>query len=170
MDWQTIPGAALGIQERRWLKDTAEKIATRFKNPVIVNIGNYKGASLHCLRAGSPGGVLIGIDNKPSRVFFEKLLRAEIITADSTVCHSDFKRDIHFLFVDGDHSYEIIAQDIANWIPKVVPGGIIAFHDYTLPSPRYCVGQALDEWEKSQASESWMNINAAGSIKAFERL
>lgn len=170
MDWQTISGAALGIQERRWLKDTAEKITTRFENPVIVNIGNYRGASLHCLRAGARDAILIGIDIKPSRIIREELLGAEIITADSTVCHSDFKRDIHFLFIDGDHGCEVVTQDIANWIPKVVSGGIIAFHDYTLPPPRYCVGQALDEWEKSQASESWMNINAAGSIKAFKRL
>ena len=169
MNWQTIPGAALDIQERRWLKDTAEKIAIRFENPILVNIGNYRGASLHCLRAGAPGGVLIGIDIKPSKIRLEKLLRAEIIIADSTVCHCDFKRNIHFLFVDGDHSYEIITQDIANWTPKVVSGGIIAFHDYTLPPPRFCVGQALDEWIKSRASKSWMNISAAGSIKAFER-
>jgi hypothetical protein len=37
---------------------------------------------------------------------------------------------LDLVFIDGDHSYESVKQDIALWEPKVRPGGIIAGHDY----------------------------------------
>lgn len=37
---------------------------------------------------------------------------------------------IRLLFIDGDHSYEGCKRDIVNWVPYLVPGGIIALHDY----------------------------------------
>jgi hypothetical protein len=37
---------------------------------------------------------------------------------------------LDFVFIDGDHSYEGVKEDIENWIRKVKVGGIIAGHDY----------------------------------------
>lgn len=34
------------------------------------------------------------------------------------------------VFIDADHSYEAVKKDIANWMPKVRKGGILAGHDY----------------------------------------
>lgn len=34
-----------------------------------------------------------------------------------------------FVFLDGDHRYQYISQDIALWLPKVRPGGILGGHD-----------------------------------------
>lgn len=33
-------------------------------------------------------------------------------------------------YVDCDHSYEAVKKDIEAWYPKLVSGGIMAFHDY----------------------------------------
>jgi predicted O-methyltransferase YrrM len=38
-------------------------------------------------------------------------------------------RPIDFLFIDADHSWTGIARDWTDWVPHVVPGGIIALHD-----------------------------------------
>ncbi len=38
-----------------------------------------------------------------------------------------------FIFVDGDHTYEGVRQDIINYFPLLAPGGIMAFHDYLPP-------------------------------------
>ena len=35
-----------------------------------------------------------------------------------------------FIFIDGDHSYEAVRQDIALWAPRVRPGGMIGGDDY----------------------------------------
>jgi predicted O-methyltransferase YrrM len=39
------------------------------------------------------------------------------------------KREIDFLFIDGDHSYEGVRKDFQMYAPMVREGGIIAFHD-----------------------------------------
>lgn len=40
--------------------------------------------------------------------------------------------DDHFdwVYIDGNHSYPFVSQDLANFLPKVKPGGIIAGDDY----------------------------------------
>lgn len=37
---------------------------------------------------------------------------------------------IDFVFIDGDHTYPSVANDLNAWVRKVRPGGIIAGHDY----------------------------------------
>lgn len=37
------------------------------------------------------------------------------------------------VFIDADHSYESVKQDIGLWIPKVRSGGILCGHDYGHP-------------------------------------
>jgi cephalosporin hydroxylase len=38
-------------------------------------------------------------------------------------------RQLDFLFIDGDHSYEGAASDFSVYSPLVRPGGLVAFHD-----------------------------------------
>lgn len=38
-----------------------------------------------------------------------------------------------FMFIDGDHSYEGVRQDILNYYPLLAPGGMMLFHDYLPP-------------------------------------
>lgn len=47
-----------------------------------------------------------------------------------------FEQDRHFpcfMFIDGDHSYEGVRQDILDYFPLLSPGGIMVFHDYLPP-------------------------------------
>jgi len=37
---------------------------------------------------------------------------------------------LDFIFIDGDHEYEGVKNDLIHWCPKVKRGGIIAGHDY----------------------------------------
>lgn len=50
---------------------------------------------------------------------------------------------VDFVFIDADHTYEAVKLDLAAWLPKVKPGGIIAGHDYNYPHTG-CV-RAVDE-------------------------
>lgn len=40
---------------------------------------------------------------------------------------------LSFAFLDGDHSYEAVARDIAAWWPRVEAGGLLAGHDFGHP-------------------------------------
>jgi predicted O-methyltransferase YrrM len=50
---------------------------------------------------------------------------------------------VHFLMLDGDHSYEAVKADIEAWLPKMKPGGIISGDDYTWPGVERAVGEAF---------------------------
>lgn len=49
-----------------------------------------------------------------------------------------------FVFLDADHSYEGIRQDITLWWPLVAPGGLLCGHDYNHPQIGE-VKRAVDE-------------------------
>ena len=55
-----------------------------------------------------------------------------------------WKREIDFLYVDGDHRYEAVVSDIRAFVPFVRHGGLLAFHDYKL-SGKEGVRRAVDE-------------------------
>jgi len=38
---------------------------------------------------------------------------------------------LSFVYLDGNHTYEAVRQDIHSWYRKVQPGGIIGGHDYS---------------------------------------
>lgn len=63
---------------------------------------------------------------------------------------------VRFVFIDGEHSYEAVKADIEAWLPKIVPGGIIAGHDYNNCWPG--VKKAVDEFFPNRTidGESWI--------------
>ena len=177
--WNTINGAFLSQLEREWLKDTASSIARIFDSPLFLNIGIFKGASMHCLRAGAPDALLVGIDKKVRKLQGSHILNAEFICKDSR--HMGWDRPIHLLFVDGGHRYEIVKSDIQKFGQHVVPFGILAVHDYNRSEgfleerrdrrPNRCdlgVRRAVDELFAD--SHWWAPLETIDSIKAFRRV
>jgi hypothetical protein len=64
------------------------------------------------------------------------------IRKPSVEAAADFQDEsVDIVFIDGDHDYQPVKDDIAAWIPKVKNGGLITGHDYLLPS----VKKAVDE-------------------------
>lgn len=47
-------------------------------------------------------------------------------------------------YIDGDHSYEGVMADLKAWVPKVVPGGVVALHDFEATA--YGVKRAVQEF------------------------
>jgi len=48
---------------------------------------------------------------------------------------------VDFIFIDGDHSYSAVFNDITMWLPKLRAGGIMCGHDYG--KPEYGVTEAV---------------------------
>jgi len=56
---------------------------------------------------------------------------------------------LDFVFIDAQHHYEAVKEDIELWAAKVRPGGVIGGHDYLngrIESGEYGVKRAVDEW------------------------
>ena len=58
--------------------------------------------------------------------------RWSLVWGDSPVVATFFPdRSLDLVFIDGDHSRDAVAADLAAWLPKVRPGGTLAGHDYS---------------------------------------
>ncbi len=70
-------------------------------------------------------------------------------------------REVDFLFIDGDHSYEGVALDFEMYGPLVRSGGLVAFHDIVPGLPQH-VGGVPEFWrslrdgrQTEEIVESW---------------
>lgn len=63
---------------------------------------------------------------------------------------------LDFVYIDANHSYEYVVQDIAAWLPKIRPGGIIGGHDYSHPKGKgFGVIEAVEGWTKAYHVAPW---------------
>jgi hypothetical protein len=58
---------------------------------------------------------------------------------------------LDWVFIDANHSYRSVLEDLDAWAPKVKSGGLISGHDYGDDTnwPHWCeVKSAVDRWMK----------------------
>ncbi len=57
--------------------------------------------------------------------------RAIMIRATSEIASNIFQDEsLDFVYIDANHAYDYVVQDIELWYPKVKPGGFVMGHDY----------------------------------------
>jgi len=76
--------------------------------------------------------------------------KVRIILADSQAISQQFENGtLDYVYIDANHKYEAIKEDIKNWFPKIKPHGVLAGHDFHIVQqaiiefkyehPNYCV-------------------------------
>lgn len=81
------------------------------------------------------------------------------IVMSSKDAAAGFDAPVELVFIDGAHDYESAKTDFEMWFPKVVEGGIMAFHDTTgWDGPRKVV------LERICTSRSFCSTRLVGSI------
>ena len=72
----------------------------------------------------------------------------EIIYKTSMEAVNQFEPEsIDFVFIDGNHQYEYVYEDITEWTKRVRKGGIVCGHDYIEdPSRKYGVIKAVNQY------------------------
>jgi len=125
-------------------------------NPTVVEIGSWQGKSTYCILSGLKSGKLYAIDPfnasggedwnedeyqqiakginlletfKTNVRKFLKVGKVEVRQGFSKQFKDEFE-EIHFLFIDGDHSIKGCQEDYDLFAHRVVRGGYIAFHDF----------------------------------------
>jgi predicted O-methyltransferase YrrM len=128
----------------------------------VLEIGTYRGGTFFLFsRVAAPDAILISLDLPPSRSglgypswrrglfrsFAKAQQKIELVLADShqTVTVTRIQqllggRQLDFLFIDGDHSYEGVKSDYEMYSPLVRNGGLIAFHDIVPRAPERACG------------------------------
>lgn len=147
-----VPGW-LTDEEGEALFDLARRCTGR---GAIVEIGSWKGKSTICLGLGARAGEadrIFAIDPHADYRFgdfkanVERAGIADLVTpipSLSQAAAGGFDEPIELLFVDGSHEFDLVLEDFEQWVPKVVEGGWVAFHDTTWTAgPRKVVGQAI---------------------------
>jgi hypothetical protein len=66
-------------------------------------------------------------------------------------------RSLDFVFIDGNHSYEAVKEDLRLWCPKVKVGGLVIGHDYHVNTakPFLQVKRAVDEYVAANQITPW---------------
>ena len=54
----------------------------------------------------------------------------EFIIADSVEASASIPEQVDFVYIDGDHRFDYVMQDVIEWSKKVRPGGMVSGHDY----------------------------------------
>jgi len=73
----------------------------------------------------------------------------EVIKGDSVNGVGRFEDEyFDFIYIDADHHYEVVVNDLKLWYPKLKKGGIFSGHDYTglETDKHFGVTQAVDEF------------------------
>jgi SAM-dependent methyltransferase len=102
---------------------------------------------------------IANIEDEQQKILYEYVLkkfegepRVSIIKKFSNQACNLFENDsFDFIYIDADHSYEAVKNDINIWYDKLKDGGILAGHDYVnglLPEGEFGVKQAVDEFVK----------------------
>lgn len=70
---------------------------------------------------------------------------------------------LDFVFIDGNHAYESVKADIAEWTPKVKKGGIVSGHDYyRTRAGNIGVMKAVNEYAEANGYElnfTWWDVD-----------
>jgi predicted O-methyltransferase YrrM len=156
-----------------WFHHGAEVLALveRHRPMVTVELGSWRGASAIALArlvrqwrgevfcvdtwmgtaADVPGGPLMLAECARSARLACVSGSIRFINATTLDAATWWTLPVDFLYVDADHSYQSVRDDLAAWVPHVRAGGLIAGDDYestVFPG----VTRAWDEFE---AQRSW---------------
>jgi hypothetical protein len=165
--WRGIPGW-LSHDEALWLFEAAKQPAPPGD---IVEIGSAWGRGTVCLGLGARlagGGRVHAVDPHTGgkwartrhaggaelassyaglcariRQFGLEAWIAPLVATSEAALAGWGGQPIRLVFVDGWHAYEAVLHDVAGWTAHVVPGGMVAVHDYDHAEVRAAVADAL---------------------------
>ena len=84
-----------------------------------------------------------------------------IIRSSSMRAVRNFRPDsLDFVYIDGDHRFMQVAEDVVEWSKRVRKGGVVAGHDYFTSLPwarkfRCQVGVVIDAYTKAFGIDNW---------------
>jgi predicted O-methyltransferase YrrM len=171
-------GGLIAPVQSAWELTKLAEVVHVLRPRIVLEIGTARGGTLFTFsRLAETDATIISIDlpggdfgdgypqwkESIYKKFASRTQNIHLLRADS---HSDetvaalekilMGREIDFLFIDGDHTYEGVAKDYANYAPLVRNGGVIGFHDIRSPDPSYGVPRLWNELKQKIPHEEFL--------------
>ena len=159
------------IKNRTALAKYFNELGFKYGAEIGVCFGRYS----EILCQNIPGLKLIAVDswNNKKNVTGEKNTKIKLAPYNALVVKSNsmdalkyVENDrLDFVFIDADHNYDSVSDDIREWSKKVRAGGIVSGHDYYVfeNSGNRGVVDAVDDYVKNHGIElfttSWDRKN-----------
>jgi predicted O-methyltransferase YrrM len=152
----------------------------------LVELGCYKGRTTALITQAcqDKGGRLTSIDPfirpgaryeaSSAAMWRDNLIRVGIkpprlmeMTGDEAIERFEGK-ELSFIFIDANHAYEAVLNDLRRWTPLLKVGGVVALHDMYHPGiPGVCL--AVADWFATEAHHRFRWLDQKGLTIAFER-
>lgn len=151
-------------------------------NLQIIEIGSYCGASssiiaeqfehsaINCVDPWSPYTEDCSVIDLVKQE--KELIEAEYLFDTVVSSHSNITKNktssleyvkkipdhsIDFIYIDGNHQYSSVKEDIISWLPKIKKGGVISGHDYTWDSVKKATQEIFQKIpDNTYEDSSWM--------------
>jgi len=150
------------VKRRRW--EVINELIEKHDVKSFIEIGVLRGENASHILKKNPQLHYIGVDPyvggedgveydhtnnmseaiKIFRLYDNAVLLRHYSTELASMLASNVTR-YDMIFIDGDHSYKAVKQDIQYWKPLVKPGGILAGHDYSKHPSKAGVIKAVNE-------------------------
>ena len=157
-----------------------------------VEIGTYKGEFAEVI--AKSGLELYGVDpwlSYPNYLYFSKYEQDQVVLNEqyeeskrvlkpypnahlirkmSMDALEDFEDEsLDFVYIDGNHTFRYVAEDIAEWTKKVKKGGIVCGHDYFYGRPSSVVRYVVDAYVAAHAIQKLYILGRKHSDKGERR-
>lgn len=161
-----------------------------------VEVGAHEGAtSRHLAEALHPEGRLYLVDHYPARARLERWLgfsasawiarrhlrghrrRVRFVRRPSLAAARELRleRPAELIFIDADHSYPAVRDDVAAWSQHLAPSGVLALHDSRLSARRHDLGPEAGPVRLvaellGEEPPAWSLVAAADTLTALRPL
>ena len=145
MEWDRLTRTHFWPETITFLREMSKMIPPG----ILVNIGGYWESSTISLLIDRPDLFAFSIDPDICQDGLDNLkhfgIADRVVRVLGKSQDIDWRWPISAVYIDGDHSYGACKVDIERWVPWVIDGGLIFFHDYGTPHTPGVV-QAVDEF------------------------
>lgn len=145
------------------LIDLAKKYIT--DKDFVIEVGCFSGVSsqvlalhckeLHCVDPYHWGAVVEAEKMFESMMIdYPNIKKIKMTSVDASKLYED--NSIDFVYIDADHTYNAVIEDINSWIPKVKNGGYLGGHDVYINDVKKAVEEKFGKTYETYSDTSWV--------------
>jgi len=150
------------VEVGAWLGRGTSALASKCKGKVYA-VDTWEGVpddpDQQRLYAHIPDPFAAWVENVGDLYHTGKVVPIRATSVEAAERFQQYGQRADFVFIDADHRYEAVKQDIAAWQPLIKHGGILAGHDMHWPGVSKAVREAFGQTHtKGPGSIWWVRI------------